>query len=99
MEDIPLTLEAAQTVMHGRQAAEAIIRGDDDRLLVICGPCSVHDIKAALEYGEPASSIRPHPHLMEERAASLLKEYADEASEDLQILMRCAASRHIEGGL
>lgn len=51
MEDYPLTLEAAETVTHGRSGAEAIIKGEDDRLLVICGPCSVHDIKAGLEYG------------------------------------------------
>lgn len=52
MEDYPLTLEAAETVTYGRAGAEAIIKGEDDRLLVICGPCSVHDIKAGLEYGQ-----------------------------------------------
>ncbi|CAG8662332.1 5121_t:CDS:2, partial [Racocetra fulgida] len=50
MEDLPLTLKAAQTVIVGRTNAEAIIKGLDDRLLVIVGPCSVHDVRAALEY-------------------------------------------------
>lgn len=51
MEDLPLTLQAAQTVVLGRATAEAIIKGQDDRLLVVVGPCSVHDVKAAIEYG------------------------------------------------
>lgn len=51
MEDLPLSLAAAQTIILGRQAAEEIIKGRDDRLLVIVGPCSIHDTKAALEYG------------------------------------------------
>lgn len=51
MEDLPLSLAAAQTIILGRQAAEEIIKGRDDRLLVIVGPCSIHDTKAAIEYG------------------------------------------------
>ncbi|KAI8067845.1 3-deoxy-7-phosphoheptulonate synthase [Gongronella butleri] len=50
MEDIPLTLKAAQTIVEGRKAAEAVIKGDDDRLLVVVGPCSIHDVNAAKEY-------------------------------------------------
>lgn len=52
MEDLPLSLAAAQTIITGRQAAEEIIKGRDDRLLVIVGPCSIHDTKAAIEYGK-----------------------------------------------
>lgn len=51
MEDLPLSLAAAQTIILGRHAAEEIIKGRDDRLLVIVGPCSIHDTKAAIEYG------------------------------------------------
>ena len=46
-----LTPSAAQTVLDGRAAIERILRGDDPRLLIIAGPCSIHDEKAALEYG------------------------------------------------
>lgn len=49
-EDLPLTLMAAQTVLHGRLATENILKGDDDRLMVVVGPCSVHNVPAALEY-------------------------------------------------
>ena len=52
MEDIPLTLRAAQTILEGRMASENVIKGKDDRLLVVIGPCSIHDIKAAKEYGK-----------------------------------------------
>ncbi|KAF8908896.1 3-deoxy-7-phosphoheptulonate synthase [Gymnopilus junonius] len=51
-EDLPLTLLAAQTVLQGRLAVENILRGDDDRLLVVVGPCSVHNVDAALEYAK-----------------------------------------------
>lgn len=51
MEDIPLTLKAAETILDGRQGAEDIIHGKDDRLLVVVGPCSIHDVDAGLEYG------------------------------------------------
>jgi len=50
MEDLPLTSEAAITAAAGRRAAEDIIKRIDDRLLVIVGPCSIHDVKAAKEY-------------------------------------------------
>ena len=50
MEELPLTDHASATVAHGRQQAVRIIGGDDDRLLVIVGPCSIHDPSAALEY-------------------------------------------------
>ncbi|EIM86120.1 phospho-2-dehydro-3-deoxyheptonate aldolase [Stereum hirsutum FP-91666 SS1] len=49
-EDLPLTLSAAQTVLEGRKATENILRGSDDRLIVVVGPCSVHNIEAATEY-------------------------------------------------
>ncbi|KDQ62404.1 hypothetical protein JAAARDRAFT_30311 [Jaapia argillacea MUCL 33604] len=49
-EDLPLTLSAAETVLEGRKTVEAILRGDDDRLMVVVGPCSVHNVDAALEY-------------------------------------------------
>lgn len=37
LEDIPLTLRAAETVLEGRRQTEAILRGDDDRIVVIVG--------------------------------------------------------------
>ncbi|KZS92103.1 3-deoxy-7-phosphoheptulonate synthase [Sistotremastrum niveocremeum HHB9708] len=51
-EDLPLTLLGAHTVLEGRKSVEGILRGDDDRLLVVVGPCSVHNTDAALEYAK-----------------------------------------------
>jgi 3-deoxy-7-phosphoheptulonate synthase len=47
---LPMTTAANNTVFTGRQAVQSILAKDDSRLLVIVGPCSIHDPKAALEY-------------------------------------------------
>ncbi len=49
---LPMTESAAQVVDKARQEAEAILKGEDDRLLVVIGPCSIHDPSAAIEYGK-----------------------------------------------
>ena len=51
-DELPLNDALARTVVDGRQAAADVLNGVDDRLLVVVGPCSVHDAKAALEYAE-----------------------------------------------
>ncbi|MGA0023820.1 MAG: 3-deoxy-7-phosphoheptulonate synthase AroG [Burkholderiales bacterium] len=45
-----LSEKAADTTFEARQAIHRILHGADDRLLVVMGPCSVHDVKAAKEY-------------------------------------------------
>ena len=57
-QDLPMTAAALQTVTAGREAIKAIMRGDDSRLLVIVGPCSIHDAEAALEYAERLNDLR-----------------------------------------
>jgi len=47
---LPLSEAAAQTVVQGRRALEAILDGRDRRLLVVVGPCSIHDPVAGLDY-------------------------------------------------
>jgi phospho-2-dehydro-3-deoxyheptonate aldolase len=49
-EEIPMTQFAADTILNARTAIHNILTGVDDRLLVIIGPCSIHDPKAAVEY-------------------------------------------------
>jgi 3-deoxy-7-phosphoheptulonate synthase len=49
-EEIPLTEETAATVASTRQTVEAILEGRDERLLLVVGPCSIHDPEAAREY-------------------------------------------------
>jgi 3-deoxy-7-phosphoheptulonate synthase len=48
---LPLTEQASELVASARAQADAILRGEDDRLLAVVGPCSIHDPGAALEYG------------------------------------------------
>ena len=50
LRDFPVTQNAAKTVWETRQAIHRILHGADDRLLVIMGPCSIHDTKAAKDY-------------------------------------------------
>ena len=50
LERLPLEPELADVVLRGRATTTAILDGADDRLLVVVGPCSVHDADAALEY-------------------------------------------------
>ena len=58
MAKLPLTEAASNTVFDARNACHNIIHGKDDRLLVIVGPCSIHDIKAAKEYAEKLTVLR-----------------------------------------
>ena len=48
----PVTEEVSELVASARTEADAILRGSDDRLLVVVGPCSIHDPEAAIEYGK-----------------------------------------------
>src|SRR6266702_1466394 len=58
MREIPRTLTATRVAMAARNAIHAILNGTDDRLLVVVGPCSVHDPRAALDYAERLAAMR-----------------------------------------
>lgn len=58
MREVPRTLTATRVVMAARNAIHAILHGGDDRLLVVVGPCSVHDPAAALDYAERLAAVR-----------------------------------------
>jgi 3-deoxy-7-phosphoheptulonate synthase len=50
MHEFPCTSDISRTVYHTRHAVHDILRGDDDRLVVVIGPCSIHNPVAAMEY-------------------------------------------------
>ncbi|MBK6737451.1 MAG: 3-deoxy-7-phosphoheptulonate synthase [Haliea sp.] len=50
IKDIGISDAAAETVAQARTTIHRILTGEDDRLLVVVGPCSIHDPQAALEY-------------------------------------------------
>ena len=51
-EEMPVTDNASRTVFDSRQQITEILNGGDDRLVVVVGPCSIHDTAAAREYAE-----------------------------------------------
>jgi 3-deoxy-7-phosphoheptulonate synthase len=56
LHELPCTDAMSNTVAGARRALHRILHGEDDRLAVVIGPCSIHDTKAALEY---AGKLRP----------------------------------------
>lgn len=58
LEKFPATDKAAKTVSETRNAIHKILKGNDDRLLVVIGPCSIHDPKAAKEYAARLLTLR-----------------------------------------
>jgi 3-deoxy-7-phosphoheptulonate synthase len=58
MREIPRTLTATRVVTAARNAINAILSGSDDRLLVVVGPCSVHDPVAAVDYATRLAGLR-----------------------------------------
>jgi len=57
ISEIPMPDEALKTVVKGRRDAVAVIMGRDDRLLVIVGPCSIHDPATAIEYAHRLKAL------------------------------------------
>ena len=58
IEALPCDAAMSETVAGARAACHAILHGDDDRLIVVVGPCSIHDPVAALEYAGRLRALR-----------------------------------------
>jgi 3-deoxy-7-phosphoheptulonate synthase len=58
MREIPRTLTATRVVMAARNAIHGILNGSDDRLLIVVGPCSIHDPVAAADYATRLAALR-----------------------------------------
>ncbi len=59
MEELPLPPSGAILVQQSRREISRILTGEDDRLLVVTGPCSIHDADAALDYAERLAALVP----------------------------------------
>lgn len=57
MEEYPLKEDGAALISHSRSAVVECLQGRDDRLVVVVGPCSIHDSDAACEYAERLSAV------------------------------------------
>ncbi|WP_067437670.1 3-deoxy-7-phosphoheptulonate synthase [Nocardioides jensenii] len=69
---IPLTAQRADVVARGREEIRAILDGVDDRLLVVVGPCSIHDTEAGLEY---AARLAEQAELHRDRLLIVMRTY------------------------
>lgn len=56
--ELPITLNVAQIVIQTRDRIRRILEGEDKRVLVVVGPCSIHDVAAAHEYGAKLAKVR-----------------------------------------
>jgi 3-deoxy-7-phosphoheptulonate synthase len=59
LEEIPISEAASNLIADTRTAIGQVLRGVDPRLIVVVGPCSIHDAKAALEYAERLQRLTP----------------------------------------
>jgi 3-deoxy-7-phosphoheptulonate synthase len=57
LEELPLSDQAADTVARGRAEVSRVLRGDDDRLVLVVGPCSIHDTEAGLDYARRLKAL------------------------------------------
>ena len=58
MEEVPASEQVIQTVTGARSAIHNVLQKQDDRLIVIVGPCSIHDVEAAHEYAQKLANIK-----------------------------------------
>ncbi|WP_272692336.1 3-deoxy-7-phosphoheptulonate synthase [Providencia sp. PROV164] len=58
VDEFPISQKVANNVTASRKRIEQILSGEDPRLLVIVGPCSIHDIDAAIEYATKLNVLR-----------------------------------------
>ncbi|KAG7382475.1 hypothetical protein PHYPSEUDO_004809 [Phytophthora pseudosyringae] len=57
LEELPVTPEVHELVDATRDAVSRVLHGQDDRLVVIVGPCSIHDVEAALDYAKRLKTL------------------------------------------
>ncbi|HEU0167375.1 MAG TPA: 3-deoxy-7-phosphoheptulonate synthase [Chloroflexota bacterium] len=57
LAELPLPDRSAELVLHSRDEVERILNGEDDRLMLVVGPCSVHDPEAGIEYARLLANL------------------------------------------
>lgn len=74
IKEIPATKSSLKTVIKGRKDATAIVKQQDDRLLVVVGPCSLHDQKTAMEY---ANLLKPLAEELKDDLVVVMRAYLE----------------------
>jgi 3-deoxy-7-phosphoheptulonate synthase len=72
LREFGITEKAAKTVVETRQQIHRVLHGADDRMVVIMGPCSIHDVKAAKEYAAKLADAR---HKLERELVIIMRVY------------------------
>ena len=72
IEKFPITPQIAQLISDGREEIAGILRGEGDRLLVIAGPCSIHDVESGLEY---ATRLKKLADAVQDRILVVMRVY------------------------
>src|SRR4051812_20279704 len=57
-DEFPMSVASNRTVVESRESVLEILEQKDPRLLVVVGPCSIHDVDAALDYGTRLNALR-----------------------------------------
>lgn len=70
--ELPVSDASRHTVIDSREAVKRVLSGEDDRLLVVVGPCSIHDEQAAIEYAELLNALRVE---LQERLVIVMRVY------------------------
>ncbi|KAI8867843.1 3-deoxy-7-phosphoheptulonate synthase [Ramicandelaber brevisporus] len=70
--ELPITEQAKSTIARARKVCADIVHGRDDRLMVVVGPCSIHNIDAALEY---ANLLKPAADRLQDDLCIVMRAY------------------------
>jgi 3-deoxy-7-phosphoheptulonate synthase len=70
--EVPMTEAAAETVSEARIAVKNIFHRQDERLMVLIGPCSIHDPQASLDYAE---KLAEYARQMKDRLVIVMRTY------------------------
>ena len=72
LADVPVDEALAQHVSDARKAIHHVLHGEDDRLIVVVGPCSIHDTEAAIDYGR---RLLPLAHRLQDDLLMVMRVY------------------------
>ena len=93
VDEIARTEAQSDFIAQSRQEIHRIIFGDDKRLLLVIGPCSIHDIEAGLEYGKRLAALSER---VNDRICLVMRVYFEKPRTSLGwkgLIMDCSLTR------
>ena len=89
LEEIPISERASNVVADARAAIAAIISGDDRRLVVVAGPCSIHDTAAAFDYARRLKTVADR---LADSLVIVMRTYFEKPRTVLSGMTRCSVT-------